>query len=152
MTRPSVETYGLAVCFTALLCFVIALGVGLYDLLQIASPEFTLNAYEHERHQSNDSFRTAFPMLIGPSMHVGSSMTGAVPPPIPPSIRAGLPSIPESSEDEITRQREERYRSVLRAERRRGGQSLARVGIVMAIDMLVFFPHWILARRVRVSA
>ena len=79
-------------------------------------------------------------------------MTGAVSPPIPPSIRAGLPSIPESSEDEITSQREESYRSVLRAERRRGGQSLARVGIVMAIDMLVFFPHWILARRVRVSA
>ena len=63
MTRPSVETYGLAVCFTALLCFVIALGVGLYDLLQIAAPEFTLNAYEHERHQSNDSFRTGFPMF-----------------------------------------------------------------------------------------
>ena len=150
MTRPSVEIYGLAVCFTALLCFVIALGVGLYDLLQVASPEFTLNAYEHERHQSNDSFRTAFPMLIGPGMHVGSSVTGTVvPPALPPAIQAGLPSVPE---EEITRQREESYRSVLRAERRRGGQSLARVGIVMAIDMLVFFPHWILARRVRVSA
>ena len=152
MTRPSVETSGLAVCFTALLCFVIALGVGLYDLLQIAAPEFTLNAYEHERHQFNDSFRTGFPMFrLGPGTHVGSSVTGTAvaPPPLPPALQAGLPSIPE---EEITRQREESYRSVLRAERRRGGQSLARVGIVMAIDMLVFFPHWILARRVRVSA
>ena len=34
MKKPSIETYGLAVCFTALLCFVIALGVGLHDLLQ----------------------------------------------------------------------------------------------------------------------
>ena len=59
MKRSFVEIYGLAVCFVTLLCFVIALGVGIYDLLQAAFPEFTLNAYEYERHQSNDSFRNA---------------------------------------------------------------------------------------------
>ena len=89
MTRPSVETYGLAVCFTALLCFVIALGVGLYDLLQIAAPEFTLNAYEHERHQCNDSFRTDFPMFrLGLGTHVGSSVTGTAVAPKPLKTRS----------------------------------------------------------------
>ena len=40
---------------------------------------------------------------------------------------------------------------MLRAERRQAGQSLVMVGIVMLIDVLIFFPHWILARRARVN-
>ena len=59
MKKSSVEIYGLAVCFVTLLCIIIALGVGIYDLLQITYPEFTLSAYEYERHQSNDSFRNS---------------------------------------------------------------------------------------------
>ena len=134
MKKSFVEIYGLAVCFVTLLCFVIALGVGIYDLLQVAFPEFTLNAYEYERHQSNDSFRNAPPVFRSV-----------------PRIAEAVP-IPEATEDEITRQREDSYRSVLRFERRRAGQSLVMVGIVMLIDVLVFLPHWILARRARVSA
>ena len=134
MKKSFVEIYGLAVCFVTLLCFVIALGVGIYDLVQVAFPEFTLNAYEYERHQSNDSFRNAPPVFRSV-----------------PRIAEAVP-IPEDTEDEITRQREDSYRSVLRFERRRAGQSLVMVGIVMLIDVLVFLPHWILARRARVSA
>ena len=134
MKKSFVEIYGLAVCFVTLLCFVIALGVGIYDLVQVAFPEFTLNAYEYERHQSNDSFRNAPPVFRSV-----------------PRIAEAVP-IPEATEDEITRQREDSYRSVLRFERRRAGQSLVMVGIVMLIDVLVFLPHWILARRARVSA
>ena len=134
MKKSFVEIYALAVCFVTLLCFVIALGVGIYDLLQVAFPEFTLNAYEYERHQSNGSFRNAPPVFRSV-----------------PRIAEAVP-IPEATEDEITRQREDSYRSVLRFERRRAGQSLVMVGIVMLIDVLVFLPHWILARRARVSA
>ena len=134
MKKSFVEIYGLAVCFVTLLCFVIALGVGIYDLVQVAFPEFTLNAYEYERHQSNDSFRNAPPVFRSV-----------------PRIAEAVP-IPEDTEDEITRQREDSYRSVLRFERRRAGQSLVMVGIVMLIDVLVFLPHWILARRAMVSA
>ena len=123
MKKSFVEIYGLAVCFVTLLCFVIALGVGIYDLLQVAFPEFTLNAYEYERHQSNDSFRNAPPVFRSV-----------------PRIAEAVP-IPEDTEDEITRQREDSYRSVLRFERRRAGQSLVMVGIVMLIDVLVFLPH-----------
>ena len=68
-------------------CSVIALGVGIYDLLQVAFPEFTLNAYEYERHQSNDSFRNAPPVFRSV-----------------PRIAEAVP-IPEATEDEITRQR-----------------------------------------------
>lgn len=49
-----VQVYALTVCFSSLVCLMVALGVGLYDVLQIASPEFTLPGYE--AYSSNESF------------------------------------------------------------------------------------------------
>ena len=48
MKKSILEIYALAVCFLALVCFVIALGLGVYDLIQIANPGFTINAYEYD--------------------------------------------------------------------------------------------------------
>ncbi len=123
------EIYALAVCFIALVCFVVALGIGLNDLIQIASPEFTLNAYEYERHQSNENFRGS----------PGRVLRGAFAP--------GIPIEPtERPEEEVSQQREESFQAALRSERRRGLQSLLQIMIILVIDVLVFVPHWLLAR------
>ena len=55
MKRGLVEVYAMAVCFVTLVCFVIALGIGIYDLIQIVNPEFTTSSYTHDRHQSNEA-------------------------------------------------------------------------------------------------
>jgi len=129
MKKSMLEIYALAVCFIALVCFVVALGIGLYDLIQIASPEFTLNAYEYERHQSNENFRGS----------PGRVLRGAFAP--------GIPIEPtERPEEEVSQQREESFQAALRSERRRGLQSLLQIMIVLVIDVLVFVPHWLLAR------
>ena len=131
MKKPILEIYALAVCFVTLVCFVIALGIGVYDLIQIANPEFTINAYEYERHQSNEAF--------GRSPRI--QLRGVAP---------GVPIEPtEPSEEELTSQREESYQAALRSERRQAGQSLTMIAIVLLIDVLVFLPHWLLARRRR---
>ena len=131
MKKPILEIYALAVCFVTLVCFVIALGIGVYDLIQIANPEFTMNAYEYQRHQSNEAF--------GRSPRI--QLRGIAP---------GVPVGPtERSEEELTRQREESYQTALRSEQRRAGQSLTMMAIVLVIDVLVFLPHWLLARRRR---
>lgn len=39
--RTPIQIYALVVCFAALLCFVITLGIAIYDVVQIAAPEFT---------------------------------------------------------------------------------------------------------------
>jgi hypothetical protein len=133
MKKSILEIYALAVCFVALGCLVIALGIGMYDLIQIANPEFTLNAYEYERHQSNQAFRGGSP---------GRALRGIAP---------GIPVEPRQRPDEeITQQREESYQAALRSERRRGMQSLIRIVIVLVIDVLVFVPHWLLVRRTSV--
>jgi hypothetical protein len=38
-----VQTYALTVCFTTLMCFVVAFGVAAYDALELAAPSFTSN-------------------------------------------------------------------------------------------------------------
>lgn len=131
MKRSILEIYALAVCFVTLICFVVALGIGIYDLIQIMNPAFTLNPYEYERHQSNEGFQVA------PSRE----------------LRGLSPAVPAEearpSEEEIARRREESYQAALRSEKRRGLQSLTIVAIVMVIDLSVFAVHWLLARRAR---
>ena len=89
--------------------------------------------YNSQRHQSNQAFGRS------PRME----------------MRAINPAIPlepnERSEEEVTREREASYQAALRAERRRGMQSLTLVGIVMMIDLCVFGAHWMLSKRARVA-
>ena len=43
LARTPIQIYALTVCFTALLCFVVALGILAYDMVQFTAPEFTYN-------------------------------------------------------------------------------------------------------------
>jgi len=132
MKKSILEIYALAVCFVTLLCFVIALGIGVYDLIQIANPEFTISAYEYERHQSNEAFDT-----------VRGSPGRAL-----REIAPGIPIEPtQRPEEEVTQQREESFQAALWSERRRGVQSLIQIVIILVIGVLVFVPHWLLARK-----
>ena len=136
--KPILEIYALAVCFLALMCFVIALGIGVYDLIQITNPEFTINVFEYERHQSNEAFDTV-------RGSPGRALRG-----IAPGIPIEQPT--ERPEEEVTQQREESFRTALRSERRRGMQSLIQIVIILVIDVLVFVPHWLLARKRRAAS
>ncbi len=137
MKKSILEIYALSVCFVTLVCFVIALGIGIYDLIQITNPEFTLNPYEYERHQSNEAF--------GRSPRI--EMRG-----VAPGVAPGVPIGPtKPSEEELTKQREESYQAAIRSERRSGIQSLTIVGIVMVIDLCVFGVHWLLSKRTRAT-
>ena len=51
------------VCFATLMCLVVASGVLLYDVLQVVSPQFTLQYYEP--YASNDSFLKFYPDKAG---------------------------------------------------------------------------------------
>jgi len=120
MQRSLVEVYALTVCFVTLVCFVIALGVGIYDFIQIGNPEFSLSSSTYDRHQSNGSFSRHWPK-----------------------------DKPLPADEELTKLREESYRAALRSEKRTGVQSLVRVGIILLIDIVVFAIHWRMGKRAR---
>jgi hypothetical protein len=125
--KSLLEIYALAVCFSTIVCFVIALGIGVYDVVQIANPEFTLNSHEYSRHQSNDTFWDSRRY----------------------SWETREKERPRLPENELTKQREESYQQALRSEQRDAFQSLTQVAIVILIDVIVFMIHWRLARRAR---
>ena len=56
MKKTIIEIYALAVCFVAVICLVISLGIGLYDLVEISNPEFTISSHEYKKYQTNESF------------------------------------------------------------------------------------------------
>lgn len=47
MKTTIIETYALAVCFVFLVCMVIALGIGIYDVVEIINPESTISSCEN---------------------------------------------------------------------------------------------------------
>lgn len=123
MKKSIIEIYALAICFVTVVCLVIALGVGIYDLVEIGNPEFTISSYEYKRHQSNESF-----------------------------IRKDCEKDKEiPSDEEITRQRLESYQHTLSIEQRNAFQSLTLVIIIVILGIIVFFIHWRIAKRARNS-
>lgn len=124
MKKNILEIYALAVCFVTVVCAVFAMGFGLYDLLEIAKPEFTLPAHQYQRFQSNESF-----------------------------LRndCGDANKKKHSEEETTRKRLAAYEVALKNEQRDAVQSLVKILIILFIDAGVFLVHWRLARRSRES-
>jgi hypothetical protein len=61
--RSLIAIYALAVCFATLLCFVVALGIGLYDIVQIGAPRFTLQG--DQPYQSNEAYLSYYPEKKG---------------------------------------------------------------------------------------
>jgi hypothetical protein len=59
MGRSLIQIYALCVCFATMMCLIVALGVGLYDLVQVAAPEFTMQSLPY--YHSNEQFLQYFP-------------------------------------------------------------------------------------------
>jgi hypothetical protein len=129
LKKTVLEIYALAVCFVTVVCFVVALGMALYSLVGIVNPEFTMDSWKYEQHQSNDAFLDS-PMGRG----------------------CCAEKKPRPSEPELTRLRTESYARAIAAERRANFQTLVKTLIVMLIDVLVFLGHWAIGRRARTAA
>lgn len=127
MKKSILEIYALAVCFVTVVCAVVSLGIGIYDILEITNPEFTLPSYQYERHQTNAAF---FRQDCGNEGKEGESL----------------------SEEEKTKRRLESLEVALKAEKRDGVQSIVKVLIVLIVDSIAFIIHWWVARRARESS
>ena len=123
MKKSLLEIYGLAVCFATIVCFVVSLGIGIYDIVEIVNPEFTMSSHAYERHQTNDAFWK--------------------------DKCSGDKEKPRPQEDELTKKREESYQRAIKSEKRDAFQSLIQIAIVLIINALVFIIHWKIARRAR---
>jgi hypothetical protein len=134
MKKSILEVYSLAVCFVTVACFAITTGIMLYQFVRTSDPEFTLNSYQYERLGDNDRFWKDTKPRCSEYDKEGCGDGGKRPP-----------------EDELTKKRGAVLEVALRNEVRNAKQSLVRCLFIILVDIFVFFPHWVLARRARES-
>lgn len=128
MKKSILEIYALAVCFATIVCFVITLGISIYDIVRITNPEFTMSSYEYNRHQSNEAYWKS-------SNNCGNDDKKEQRP----------------ADEELTKQRLASYQQSIKSELRDAFQSLIQSVIILIIAVIVFFIHWRVARRSRES-
>lgn len=131
MKKSILEIYALAVCFFTVVCFVAALGMGMYSVITIAKPGFTINSWQYEQLQDNDSYWK--------SCSVGRYCG----PEAKKNVRPGEP--------ELTKGREGSFACELSKEQRNGSQMLVKCLVAMLVNAVFFALHWLVARRARAS-
>ena len=132
MKKTLLEIYALAVCFITVTCFVIVLGMAIWNVVEISAPEFTLETQTYEQHQTDEAF-------------LENLINQYRPEEIQKTYQA-----PEG--EALTTARQASYVSVLRSERRGAMQSFLRNLIILVIDLVVFIVHWKVAANARKAA
>ncbi|TXH65423.1 MAG: hypothetical protein E6Q88_13820 [Lysobacteraceae bacterium] len=160
MKKTILEIYALAVCFAAVVCATVTLGFGLWSVLEIAMPEFTINGYTYARYQDNESFRPNKRRCADEDVAIAEA-TAATAATDGAATTADLTADANAdkrardcrmlSDIEITAEREKAWGRELREERRDGLQALVRCLLILLVNLLVFLPHWLLAKRARAA-
>lgn len=122
MKRSTLEIYALAVCFLGVIAIVISLSIGSYNIIELAYPEFGVDQWQYEQHQSNDKFWENHPKRFPPEK--------------------GGKAVQRPKEEEITKMRTESYSLVIKNQRRNSTKSLVQSLLFFAISSLFFLLHW----------
>lgn len=132
MKRSILEIYALAVCFFTVACFVIVLGMAVWNFVAISTPEFALNNIVWEQHQSDEAFKARLLLehRYGSDKNTYTAPEGAA----------------------LTAARDLSLSRAIASQRHGAIQDLVRNLIILLIDGIVFFIHWKLAARARQSA
>ena len=130
--KSSLEVYALAVCFLTVACFAIVAGTGLYNVIRMWFPTFTMDSYTVSRHANNDKYwQYSRPHCT----YTGQTDCG--------DSAARLP------EPELSRRREESFAVEVAKECRVGVQGLVQTAIFILVITPVFAAHWLIAQRAR---
>ena len=135
MKKSALHVYALAVCGLLIVPLLVSGGIAVYGVLQATWPKLTMPAYEYQRYQSDDAYREYL------------SEWGRF-----PGDEDGRRVGETPSDMKIAERRRQAFREALERERRGGVQSIIRCVIFGLISLMLFLPHWRLARRERRAA
>jgi len=125
--KSKLEIYALSVCFASMIFLVIASGIGIYSIVEITVPEFTILSYDYNKYQSNDAYWN--------------------------DINNGDPKdnngATKPSKDVLTRQRLEKFSLIIKGEQREGFQALLKSLIFIFVAGTALFIHWKIAKKSR---
>lgn len=125
------EIYALSVCFVALVVFTISSCIGIYNIISLIKPEFTISSYEYSYHLNNDSYwKNNQNNYNCDSNKMEKSK-----------------EIQRPSEEILTKQRQESYSNIIKVEKRKASQSLVQILIIFIACTFAFVLHWLIARK-----
>ncbi|SHK01108.1 hypothetical protein SAMN02745165_03742 [Malonomonas rubra DSM 5091] len=132
MMKTILEIYALAVCFFTVACFVITLGLALWNVVELSAPEFTINNQKYECHQTDEAYRDCFS----------------------DQYKYRKKESPETfpTGEVLTKKREFEYSQIIKSERREALQGIVQKSIIILVDIILFIIHWKLAIRARENA
>ena len=116
------QIYAYAVCAIALGCGMIFLCVGIYGIVKIVAPEFTVPQWEWKKVATFQSFKTDWETVEG---------------------------APKLADEELKMRWQDKREIAIMSEKREGGQNLTYMLICFVIVIPIFIIHWRLARKLR---
>jgi hypothetical protein len=116
------QIYAYAVCAIALGCGMIFLCVGIYGIVKIVAPEFTVPQREWKKVATFQSFKTDWETVEG---------------------------APKLTDEELKMRWQDKREIAIMSEKREGGQNLTYMLICFVIVIPIFIIHWRLARKLR---
>ncbi len=117
MVKKFTIIYALTVSLLALVCFMVALGVGIFDIIEIINPEFSLSYEEHLQY-------TQSPIVYENHQVANGSLV----------------ELPSKSD-------RQKYQTALVLQVHRAKKSLILVSIISTICVGMYTAHWQLAKR-----
>jgi hypothetical protein len=128
MKKSALEKYAYVVCFFAIACFVITLGMAAWNVVELIAPKLTMSGYEYNKYQTDEKYAE--------SLKNEESCD-----------RQQKPAVPKGAE--LSKKRTAAFAEAIQIERRSALQDLAKEVIVLCIVAPVFIFHWRLAAKTR---
>jgi hypothetical protein len=124
--KSKLEIYALSVCFAAVVCLIISIGIAGYSIIKIAAPKLTMNLYEYKNYQTNDAYWK-----------------------IEYSYNEKEKARVRPSEEVLTKQRLAAFALNVEGEQKAGFQSLIQCFMFIFVSSIVLFVHWKIAKNAR---
>lgn len=131
------QVYAYGMCAIALGCGMIFLGVGIWGIVKIASPEFTMPQWEWKKVATFQSFKTDWEREVRTE---------------PAEVCIGEPEEEGASkltDEELKIRWQDKREVALMSEKREGWQNLTSLLICFVIVTPIFIIHWRVARKLR---
>jgi hypothetical protein len=123
--KSKLEIYALSVCFAAIVCLIISIGIAGYSIIQIAVPKLTMSSYAYKNYQTNDAYW------------------------ISKRACADKEKATRPKEEELTKQRLAAFALNVEGEQREGLQSLIKCLMFIFVSSIVLLVHWRIAKNAR---
>ena len=128
MSRSIVAIYAAAVCFASVGCMAIALGVFAHSTVSLVAPSLTMPPVSAARYEPQPHF---------------APPSGAEPPRLVPAAPL--------SEAELLKRRAAAHEVAIQDEVASAGRAMLRWGIVSIVAGILFFAHWRILRKERLT-